>query len=135
MDINVTDLKPGQRAYVGFPHPDLKTVKAVSVKHGWATVAFEDGTTWTPRATRMVAVKDAPTVEAVVAAMKANIVVDMEEGIVPATVTSYSQLHDYVDANMYGYEVWEDTLDGDALIALLNAAQTEVDAWLKAGLK
>ena len=33
---------------------------------------------------------------------KAEILEDIDAGIVPNTVSSFSQLHDYVDANEYG---------------------------------
>ena len=33
---------------------------------------------------------------------KAEILEDIDSGIVPSTVSSFSELHDYVDANEYG---------------------------------
>lgn len=79
--------------------------------------------------------------------MKTEILADVQNGIVPASVASFSELHDYVDANLYGGT--EALLDGfdaampdtdeghsTALIALCdlaNPAMDAVDAWIKAG--
>jgi hypothetical protein len=70
---------------------------------------------------------------------------DVADGIVPATVASFSELHDYVDANCYGgmcengHAFWrngdgsggEDGLDCDVDAA--NAVQDAVHAWIVAG--
>lgn len=42
------------------------------------------------------------TVEQHFEQMKAEILADMASGLVPKTVASFSELHDYVDANEYG---------------------------------
>jgi hypothetical protein len=58
-------------------------------------------------------------------------------GTIPETVGSFSELHDYCDANMLGGT--EDLLqfddEGDSHIDIdeLNAAQDAVDAWIKSG--
>jgi len=79
--------------------------------------------------------------------MKAEILSDVENGIVPPTVASFSELHDYVDANLYGgTEALLDELDADvpdtdeghsnaltALCDLANPAMDTVDSWIKAG--
>lgn len=79
--------------------------------------------------------------------MKTEILSDVENGIVPATVASFSELHDYVDANLYGGTealldeidaVAPDTDEGHsnalaALCDLANPAMDAVDAWIKAG--
>ena len=71
--------------------------------------------------------------------MKTEILADIAKGIVPSTVASFSELHDYVDANGYGglfdgplpSEMEEE--DGDIYDACTNRAQDIVNAWLKAG--
>lgn len=77
--------------------------------------------------------------ETTVATMKAEILADIEEGTVPSTVASYAELHDYVDANMYGHDdAWDllvDTDEWDNVVDHLGKAQNVVDAWLKAGRK
>ena len=79
---------------------------------------------------------------------KAEILEDIAQGIVPGTVSSFSELHDYVDANEYGGLCEEGTWwslaesDDDATkeanggMYLLHfeqstAVQDAVDAWLK----
>lgn len=76
--------------------------------------------------------------EQTVALMTAEILRDMACGIVPLTVTSFSELHDYVDANCYGgFEALHDTVDTEdeaaceALWQFMNDAQTAVDHWLR----
>ena len=54
---------------------------------------------------------------------KREITVDVLRGIVPAGVESFSELHDYVDANEYG----------DVTVVTGPAVQDELDAWIKAG--
>jgi len=61
---------------------------------------------------------------------KKEILSDIKEGIVPDTVTSFSDLHDYVDANYYGgfcdenYEASKDFEFEDEI-------QTKLDEWIK----
>ena len=79
---------------------------------------------------------------------KAEILEDIEHGPVPNTVSSFSELHDYVDANEYGglcSEAWfclPDDTEDDTVEAnggwLLHfehsvAIQDAVDAWLQRG--
>lgn len=87
-----------------------------------------------------------------VARMKREIDADIAAGMVPAAVTSFCALHDWVDANGYGglceegaFEALEAAFGGtrpvgqmlDAsppdLLDLINEAQDQVDAWLKRG--
>ena len=42
------------------------------------------------------------TIETAIARGKAEIIADIAEGIVPTTVSTFSELHDFVDANEYG---------------------------------
>lgn len=79
--------------------------------------------------------------------MKKEILEDVRNGRVPVTVASFSQLHDYVDANCYGGtealleemdDAAPDTDEGhraalDKLCDLCNPAMDIVDAWIKAG--
>ena len=77
-----------------------------------------------------------------VAQAKVEILRDIEEGVVPASVASFGELHDYVDANVYG-GITEDapwvTPDGSLDLEWIditdaaNEMQNRVDAWLKAG--
>lgn len=62
---------------------------------------------------------------------KAEILADIDEGRVPATVHTFSELHDHVDANEYGGLNAE--TDPELWIPLGNAVQAEVDVWLRAG--
>lgn len=75
---------------------------------------------------------------------KAEILADVQRGTVPATCASFSELHDYVDANGYGgaFEegVWPILADDDSNIEechaateFWNAVQDTVDLWIKAG--
>ena len=77
---------------------------------------------------------------------KMEILEDMSSGIVPTTVSSFSELHDHVDANEYGglcdpdswygthWEV-EAKLYNDGLyirhLDEANAIQNAVDTWLQ----
>jgi hypothetical protein len=64
---------------------------------------------------------------------KREVRADIATGTVPATVRTFSALHDHVDANGYGgaFEVpFEDT---DEHLAFWNAVQTAVNDWLQAG--
>jgi hypothetical protein len=84
--------------------------------------------------------------EEVVERMKLEIVADVENGIVPATVADFSSLHEFVDANCYGGAselfgeiVTESSTDEehqaklDKLGAIVNPAIDIVDAWIKHG--
>jgi hypothetical protein len=81
--------------------------------------------------------------------MKAEINADIAAGKVPATVKSFSELHDYVDANCYG-GFCDDNGSMDELIAkfggrdenegmpdgamqFINDAQNLINSWLEAG--
>jgi hypothetical protein len=84
-----------------------------------------------------------PEATVVAEAMKKDIIADIQKGRYEADkIHDYSDLHDYVDANMYGLDAfpeepehddeaadlfWEKTID------LTIDAQYLVDAWIKAG--
>lgn len=79
--------------------------------------------------------------------MKAEILADVENGIVPTSVSCFSELHEYVDANLYGgTEALLEQLDAEvpdtdeghsaamtALCHLANPAMDAVDAWIRSG--
>lgn len=70
--------------------------------------------------------------------MKREILADMASGRVPGTVTTFSELHDHVDANEYGG--FCDDANGpfggfwsaDWCTWFVNAAQDEIHKWLQA---
>ena len=68
---------------------------------------------------------------------KQEILEEVLAGRIPATVQSFSELHDYVDANEFGglCEDWafEEPFDGDRWIDLGNFVQGQLDAWIKDG--
>lgn len=82
-----------------------------------------------------------------VALMKAQIRRDVQDGVMPVTVVDYETLHDYVDANMYGFRnrgTVREVLAVPSLrerldysdqrhLNVLNAAHGEVDRWLASG--
>src|ERR1700726_3754913 len=79
--------------------------------------------------------------------MKAEIIEDIQSGVVPNTVADFSELHDYVDANCYGgSEALLDELDDAApdtdeghhgalmqLWEIMNPAMEIVNVWIKSG--
>jgi hypothetical protein len=69
--------------------------------------------------------------------MKQEILEDIADGTVPATVASYSELHDYVDANGYGGAFedwsWEDGKVPEEVVNFWNRLQEACDQWLKNG--
>lgn len=86
------------------------------------------------------------TLDDLISLMKHQILGDMESGLVPRTVSSFSALHDYVDANCYGNLCDDDLADAyieefggrddnegmpDGFLNLINRAQNAVDAWLR----
>jgi hypothetical protein len=66
-----------------------------------------------------------------IARAKSEILRDVAAGIVPSTCASFSELHDYVDANGYG-GAFEREFDNEET-DFWNAVQDAVDAWIKAG--
>jgi hypothetical protein len=64
--------------------------------------------------------------------MKREIQADIQAGRVPDNVQSFSELHDYVDANMYGgAEKLLEKFGLDVAAGILNKAQDQVEAWIK----
>ncbi len=86
-----------------------------------------------------------PTSHKLAERMKAEIIRDVVNGVVPFSVQSFAHLHDYVDANCYGgaealleefYSQFPDTEAGhskalDLMTDLMNAAINIVDEWIK----
>jgi len=70
------------------------------------------------------------TINAVVENAKSLIQDDISGGMIPATVTSFAELHEYVDANEY---LIDDTLDWDTQIEVAEKAQEILNDWIKGG--
>ncbi len=62
---------------------------------------------------------------------KQEVVADVAAGIVSVTLASFSELHDFVDANGYG-GAFEDHAP-DTENELWDALQCAVDGWIKSG--
>lgn len=89
----------------------------------------------------------APTVEQTVARAKREILEDIgvavshDGRVMPATVSTFSELHDYVDANTYGGMCDDEIVDSfgtddagnDAWTDHCNAVTDALDEWLRAG--
>ena len=67
----------------------------------------------------------------VVERAKTEILADVASGTVPSTCASFSELHDYTDANGYG-GAFERPFDNNET-DFWNAVQTAVDGWIKQG--
>jgi hypothetical protein len=94
----------------------------------------------------------APILEAFIDRAKAEVMHDIDNGIVPKTVRSFSALHDHVDANEYGgfceadmaarldkhFRIpsegdSEQTVVTEGLTRFMNAVQNAVGMWLASG--
>lgn len=88
------------------------------------------------------------TLEQAIQKIKGEIMDDVRAGVVPASVESFGDLHDYVDANCYGGFCVEEYADAltehfggrdenegmpDGMLAYINAAQNAVSVWIKEG--
>ena len=75
------------------------------------------------------------TIRAYADTIMAEIHKDIADGTVPASVGSFSELHDYVDANDYAQQAGVPTYvaDADDPWEIVNTVEAEVDARLKAG--
>lgn len=80
--------------------------------------------------------------------MKREVLADVKLGKVPTTVKSFSELHDYVDANEYGGFCEEEFVDmlvqhfgglndgsgmPEGMLDFINSAQNSIDSWIKNG--
>lgn len=76
------------------------------------------------------------TAEEIAERIKAEVVEDVRGGRVPADVATFSELHDYVDANDY-FDLGGDDCPLDPGreedCTVLNAASSIVDGWLWSG--
>ena len=83
------------------------------------------------------------TIQESIELAKAQIGQDVSSGIVPVTCASFSELHDYADANEYGGLCGPDMpilADDDSNLAechahtdFCNAVQDALDRWIKSG--
>lgn len=68
---------------------------------------------------------------------KNEILADVRNGVVPATVKSFSDLHDYVDANTYGEICEAETRDAfdsyEGWVSFADQVFNEIDAWIESG--
>ena len=64
---------------------------------------------------------------------KAQVKRDIAIGIVPKTVTSFSELHNFTDANYYGDAFECDFNTSDDCLNFWNSVQDAVHEWLVAG--
>lgn len=76
---------------------------------------------------------------------KTQILNDVAAGVIPRTVKSFSELHDYVDANDYAdftvdgvFDAMKDKYGPDdapdeGFVGFMNKVQTAVDEWIKSG--
>lgn len=62
--------------------------------------------------------------------MAKEISADIAEGIIPTSISSFSELHDYVDANEYGLGI---ITASDDEHALFNEASDKISEWLAVG--
>ncbi len=72
-----------------------------------------------------------PRLSDIIERSKAEILRDVAAGIIPATCASFSELHDYVDANGYG-GAFEHDFDNEET-DFWNAMQDAVNAWIRTG--
>lgn len=73
-----------------------------------------------------------------IATAKNEIIADVQNGDVPKNVKSFSHLHDFVDANLYGNvceEGFPQKFESSAdWYAFVDEVQYAIDAWIKSGL-
>jgi hypothetical protein len=84
-----------------------------------------------------------PSLVETLARMEAEIIDDVARGLVPVTCASFSELHDYVDANCYGgfcnmefgqqHGYPSDDNYPQELVDLISEAQAIIDGWIGRG--
>ncbi len=78
-----------------------------------------------------------PSTAEAIARGKREIVADIEGGHVPCHVGSFSELHDYVDANCYGGAFEESAhpvgVSVEEWCDFWNTVQEALDGWIKSG--
>lgn len=75
----------------------------------------------------------------IIEAAKDQILEDISNGIVPETVKSFEELHEYVDANEYGLSIPTSPYAGivvvfdthEELIEVMTKVQETLDKWIK----
>lgn len=72
------------------------------------------------------------TLDQAITRCKAEILRDIETGVVPSTCASFSELHDHVDANGYGGSFEHEFINDEA--DFWNAVQDAVHKWLNSRL-
>lgn len=73
-------------------------------------------------------------VEQRIARAKREILKDIDQGIVPTSVRSFSELHDYVDANEYGgWLPFDEDHHRERALDIIATMQDGIDRWLAAG--
>lgn len=82
---------------------------------------------------------DTANTEQLAEQMKHMIRCDIEQGALPANVSSWADLHETVDANEYVLIASQEFdvlgMEYDAMLDWQNAAVAIVDAWMKKGMK
>lgn len=72
-------------------------------------------------------------IQHIVEQMKHEILDDMRRGLVPSTCHDFTELQEYVDANMYADTAITELGYSERWLELANATQGIVDTWLKDG--
>ncbi|WP_343466294.1 hypothetical protein AAI421_17995 [Rhodococcus aetherivorans] len=126
-------------------HTDWKGTKRVGTleldtRKGWVDryllVRFDDGMFARCDSKIELVVEDEIDTSnaAIVAEIKREILADIAEGTVPADVASFSELHDYVDANGYADELVSKREESETWVDFVNAITDEIDAWIRSGM-
>lgn len=61
-----------------------------------------------------------------------EIIADLKDGTIPSTITTFADLHDHVDANLYGDWDSIDGLGSEEWVAVGNYVQNGLDLKIKA---
>ena len=77
----------------------------------------------------------AETIAAAIAKGKAELTIWAAEGDIPRDVGSFSDLHNYLDANGIGgcFDIWADNDDIDVAAAIIGEVWAGLDTWIKTG--
>ena len=73
------------------------------------------------------------TTDQIIDRAKAEVIEDVKAGIVPTTITRAYELHDYVDANMYGGMCDENFPEDVATDTTMEEMFLALDAWIRTG--
>ena len=74
------------------------------------------------------------SIEGIARRMCEEIAEDIDGGTVPASVSTFGELHDYVDANMYAdqWMVVHELITGERWVDYINDVTAIVERWLQA---